>query len=405
MLKHLIRHRPKHLLAVYVESGQIEVLHAHRQWRTWQVEPSEQIALSEGETVYDGLQRINLKPRTHTGTALLLFLPRTLYSFHREHYPLALQEQLEEALHFDWQENIFHEQDRSLHFFGPATPVDHHLSVPIFSLQSEVYEKFHQILGASAFQSFTVVPSALVYKAFFTSLPAEEDHLPLEIVARLVDPGHMEVHRFYHNRLLDSMVIGRDKDHLKLFRENLQCLGDQECQETVHIHLLCANGECTEAEDYGSEWKEEDLPLRIHQLPGSILRHWIEFLLEQDHVQTFDAELLLKPWKVPRIAWIILAAVGLYSAFVLYQNYSLSDGQEQVRIAKKQIQQLDTQWKPIEQLQTRVSKFQEDRKTITEFTRGGYPLMDIITMLTMITPDDTSLNYLSLRKDQLVLRG
>ena len=405
MLKNLIRHRPRHLLAVYVESGRIEVLHAHRHWRTWQIESSEQVVLSDGETLYDCLQRLNLKPRGIKGTALVLFLPRTLYNFHREHYPVALEEQLEEALHFDWQDNVFQEEDRSLHFFGPATAVDHHLSVPIFSLPSEIYEKFHQVMGGSSFQSFTVIPSALVYKAFFSSIPVEEEHLPLEIVARIIDPAHMEIHRFYNNRLLDSMVIGRKQDHLRLFRENLLCLGDSACMETVHIHLLCTNGECTEAEDYGKQWKDENLPLRVHVLPETILTYLVKFLLEQDHVQTFDVELLLKPWKVPRVAWAILLLIGLYSVFAAYQNYSLGREQEQSRIVKKQILQLDTQWKPIEQLQTRVSKFQEDRKTITEFTRVGYPLLDMLVMLTMITPDDTSLNYLSLRKDQLILRG
>lgn len=405
MLKDLIRHRPRHLLAVYVEPGQIEVLHAHRRWRTWQLEESEQIILPEGESLYEGLERLSLKSRGHKGTALLLFLPRTLYSFHREHYPIALREQLEEALHFDWQENIFHEQDRSVHFFGPATPVGQHLSVPIFSLQAEVYEKFHQVLSAEAFQSFTVIPSALVYRSFLSSLPVEADHLPLEMVARVIDSKHMEIHRFYNDRLLDSMVIGRQKDHLKLFRENLHCLDDGECQGTLHMHLLCTSGECAEAADFGSEWKEDGLPLRIHVPEESILTQWVKYLLEQDQIQTFDAELLLKPWKVPRVAWAILVLFGLYSAFAAFQSYSLAREREQSRIIKKQIQQLDTQWKPIEQLQTRVSKFQEDRKTITEFTRAGYPLRDILVMLTMITPEDTSLNYLSLRKDQLVLRG
>jgi len=76
------------------------------------VAPVEQYHLPEGEALYDFLQRLNLRPKGGHATALILFLPRSYYSFGRENYPLALKDRLEESLTFDWQENLFYEGNR-----------------------------------------------------------------------------------------------------------------------------------------------------------------------------------------------------------------------------------------------------------------------------------------------------
>jgi Tfp pilus assembly protein PilN len=404
MLKSVLRHRPKQLVAVYAESLQVEVLRAHRHWRTWQVGPTERFVVPEGENLYDYLQRLNLRPRGKKGTALVLFLPRSHYSFHREHYPAALGEHLEEALAFDWQENAFHENGRSLHFFGRPVPVNRHLSVPIFSLQRDVYEKFQQALGSTLFETFAIIPTALIYQTFFTDLISEGDPLPLEILARRIGRNHMEIHRFYNRELLDSTLIGKNLDYLRLFRESLHCTGGNgECQEKVHIHVLCASNEATE--EYAGEWADEDLPLRVHSVRDSFLSIWLKHLLKQDQVQTFEEPLILKPWRAPRFVWLLLLLVGIYAVFGALEVRSLHQLQEASKRLAKQNAQLETQWKPIEQLQTRIAKFQEDQKTLSEFNLEGYPLLEILTLLTQMTPDDTWLNYMSLKKGQLMLRG
>ena len=115
-------------------------------------------------------------------TTLVLFLPLTFYTFHREHYPAGLQDQLQEALNFDWQENLFLEHERTLHFSGPAVPVNHNLSVPIFSLQREIFDKFHQVLGAANFQNFRIIPTALAYRAFLASRSRPTETPEIEIL-------------------------------------------------------------------------------------------------------------------------------------------------------------------------------------------------------------------------------
>ena len=72
---------------------------------------------------------------------------------------------------------------------------------------------------------------------------------------------------------------------------------------------------------------------------------------------------------------------------------------------KAQVHQLEARWKPIEALQTRIAKFQEDQKTLSQFNRDDYQLVELLNFLTQLTPDDTWLNYLSLRQGQLILRG
>jgi hypothetical protein len=63
MLQGIIRYRPKFLCAVYVESRSVEILRARRKWRSWEIEPAERFRVPEGESVFDYLQYLNIKPK------------------------------------------------------------------------------------------------------------------------------------------------------------------------------------------------------------------------------------------------------------------------------------------------------------------------------------------------------
>lgn len=403
MFQASIKYRPRHLVAVYAEKQQVEILRARRQWRTWQIEGTEVLTVGEGENLFEFLQRLNLKPRDRRTSALVLFLPRSFYSFHREHYPISLKPQLEEALTFDWQDNVFYETEQTLHFAGPPVSVDHHLSVPIFALQHSLYDKFQQALGAGLFRTFAILPSALAYKVFSTSPPDDPEYPPVEFLGRLIDHHHIEINRLYNGELLDSTVLSNGSTNIDVFLENIHSLGNGSLEKNPGVRLVCTAAEA--ARNRWEYWEEKGLPLEIDSRQESILSHWVKHILELDHVAAFDAPLVLKPWQMPKVLWPFLAAACLYSIFAVYQFHSYANLKEQARVLKKQVAHLETQWKPIEQLQARINKFQEDKKTLSEFHAEGYPLLEILTLLTRITPEDTWLNYLSLRKGQLILRG
>lgn len=402
-MKSFIRHRPKQLLAVYVEPHQVDVLRARRKWRSWQTESVEQFAVPDGEAIYDFLQRLNLRPRGRRGTALLLLLPRLYYGFHREHYPAALKNNLEEALGFDWPENVFHEPEQTLHFFGQATAIDHHLSVPIFSLRNDIHDKFYQALAGSNFQTFNVLPTAPNYRVLLPDDAFKQSSFDMEIFGRIIDATHLEIHKFYKGLLLDSTIIRKDGDQLKLFRESLHSLDGSESSESVPIHLICQSGESSK--DYVRQWIEEDLPLQTVELENLLVSYWLEHLMKQDSIQTFNPPLLLKPWEIPKAFYIILGMILFYSMYAFYQTRSYDRLWETSQLLKKQRAQLEAQWKPIEKLQNRIGKFQEDQKALTQFGGQGYPMLGILTLLTEVTPQDTWLNYLSLREGELMLRG
>ncbi len=411
MLERIIRYRPKNICAVYAETGHIEVLRATRQWRLWTLEQTERYEVPQGESILDHLQTLNLRPKVRNGSALLLILPSAFYSIHREHYPAALKDQLEEAISFDWQENLLHEPDRTLHFCGPPLAVNHHISVPIFSLPNAIHDKFHTALNGSLFQSFSVVPSALLCDTFVSGpAPAGEAEDTFEILGRILDTSHLEVHRFYRGAFLDSMLIERKQHSLTLFRENMHCLESPAAEGAdgamqPHINLICSGDECAPEAEYGGEWRNEGLPISVSTIDDSFVARLVKALLGKDTIHAFDNEVLLKPWKVPKAVWPFLAAIVLFAVYAFYQVHasgSLARTDKQIRT---QLAQYEMQWKPIEELQTRISKFQEDQKTLSEFNREGYPLMELLTFFTQITPDDTWLNYLSLRKGQIVIRG
>jgi general secretion pathway protein L len=398
--------RPKHLLGVYVEPRRIEIVRAHRHWRSWHVENTEGFSIPEGEGVHDYLQRLNLRPRGKRSTALVLFLPRIYYSFHKEYYPTNLQEHLQEVMDFDWPENIFYEHERTLHFSGPPVAGTYNSVVPIFSMQRQVYDKFYQILGAEGFGSFTVIPSSLAYATMISSSPDSGQSVAThEFIGRMVEPSRLEVHRFHGGFLVDSLLLGKDLSTLTLFHETLNCIQDGESEENsnLQIQLFCSNGECHE--DYGKQWKEENLPITTHPLNGSLLSLWVKSLLEEDQIQNFDAPLHLKPWRIPKIIFPLLAIIGLYSLFAFHQIHKTTKLVQFSAELKAEKSRLETQWKPIEQLQSRITQLQEDHKSLAQFNEEGYPVLEMLELLTEITPDDTWLNYFSLKKGRLTLRG
>jgi hypothetical protein len=311
---------------------------------------------------------------------------------------------LQEALNFDWQENVFLEHERMMCFPGPALSLNHTLSVPIFSLQRDVFDRFYQVLGAAAFRNFRVIPTALAYKAFVARSPAQSDPSELEIFGRLVDPSHIELHRFYNGQFLDSVLLSRNQHDLVVFLEHLRSVGDDPDVQIAPIHILCTSHETLRTDSLQAFFSDE-LHFEIKPLQDLLVSHWMGYLFEQDLIQTFDERLLLKPWQIPRIAWPLLVLMGLYLVFALSIVHTHRQLQEASRRIKKEIAQLELQWKPIEQLQTRIAKFQEDQKTLSEFNREGYPLLEILSLLSQVTPEDTWLNYFSIRKGQVILRG
>jgi len=428
MLGSFIVHRPRELTAVYVEHRKIEVLRAHRQWRNWQIDSAEhfaphlldrfysdlkrswqidspeQIPESDGEPLFDVLQRLNIRPKSRKGSALLLILPRSYYCFHREVYPASLQDRLEEALTFDWQENLFHEHASSLYFAGNPVSVDHYLSVPIFSIQRDIYEKFEEVLGSNFFETFAVIPSVLSYSFFVATPSADEDSPNQQLLGRILDESQMEINRFHDGQLIDSVLVHRGNNDLNIFRENMRCIEGAESQEPLRLLATWTSEECTG--DYGRVWEEnENLPIQVHTLQDPLVSYMVKHLTEQEKIRTFDIPLVLKPWEIPKVVWPLLGVVGLFLMFSLFQLYFLHRAKVDDSNLTKQIAQLESQWKPIERLQTQITKLQEDQKTLSEFKRTGYPLLEMLTLLTQMTPEDTWLNYLSLRNDQLMLRG
>ena len=128
-------------------------------------------------------------------------------------------------------------------------------------------------------------------------------------------------------------------------------------------------------------------------------------MLKQDVIHTFDSEILLKPWQVPRIAAPLAALLFIFALYGLYQSHSTASMVKTSNGLKVQINQLEARWKPIEQIQTRIAKFQEDQKTLSQFKSEDCQFLELLTFLTQLTPEDTWLTHLSLRQGQLILRG
>jgi Tfp pilus assembly protein PilN len=405
-LSSMLKRRPKNILAVYVESRRLEIVRAQRQWRTWQLAPVEQYQLPEGEALYDFLQRMNLRPKGGHATALILFLPRSYYSFGREIYPLALKDRLEESLTFDWQENLFYEGEQTLRFAASEATGSQQLIVPIFSISQKTYDKFEQALGSAHFNSFTIVPSAMVYQSFIADSSQAKAQPVTRMIARVLGPSQMEVHRYFNGTIIDSFMVRKNHVTHQLFLETLRTLrADEETADSdgPRIDLICTPPE--EAETATSFWVSDGLPITPCTIPGSVLTGWMEYLVNRDQLKAFGPDLRLKPWHPPRIILPLILLMALYGVFAAFEWHSFKGYTKTSNEVQTQRKQLEAQWKPIEQLQTNIARLKEQQKALAEFDEQSYPVQELFSLLTQITPEDTWLDFFSLTNKELQIRG
>ncbi len=405
MLKELLKHRIKEFTAVYLEPQSVEILKGSRRWRTWQIGSVERHAASDGEGVFDLLQRLNLRPRVRKGSALILLLPRLYYSCHREHYPLALGNQIDEALNFDWQENIFYEHQSTFHFFAPPVPLENQFSVAIFLLQNDVHKKCYQALNGSAFETFAIVPGALAHKALLPPLQEDRDsEAPLRILARPLTDTQMEVSRFFKGELLESSILGKSPYDTAIFAEHMRSaqVGRDE-PSSLSIQVVLSPDEAVP--ELAQKFSQMGVPWEVQRVETSFIELWMRHFLQQDVVHTFERDLIFKPWEVPQAVWPIAAMILLFSLYAAFQVHSHDALQNDIRLQRQQVTAMEREWKPIEELQTRITKFEQDQKTLAEFSGRNIPLLDLMNFLSEVTPEDTWLNYLSLRDNRLMLRG
>ncbi len=401
-----VERRPRHILALYVEARRLEVVRAEKRWRSWLLEPAEQHMFPEGEPLFDYLPRLSLRPKAGHATALILFLPRSYYSFGREYYPLTLQDRLEEALTFDWQENLFYDDELTLRFAASPAVGEQKLVVPIFSLSQEVYKKFQQALGASLFGSFTIIPSAMAYPAVFAGQAQGNGQPAMRMLARALAPSEMEVHRYINGTIVDSFLIHRQGVTERLFDETVRALASDNETEgggRPHIELLCSPAE--EAGGAVRSWVENGLAIRPCPFDGALLTRWVEHLVSREQFRAFGAELRLKPWQPPRILLPLILVLACYGAFGAYQWYTCKRLTRNAIEVQTQRKQLETQWKPIEQLQANISKLKEQHKALAAFDQQSFPVYELLNLLTQVTTEDTWLDFFSLTNKELQIRG
>lgn len=405
MLKTIIRQRPKHLLSIYVEPTRIETLWSRRSFRRWDVGRVEQVALSEGEQPYEHLQRMGLRAKgAHTG--LVLFLARSFYSFHRECYPAAIVDQLEETLTYDWPENIFYEDGQMLHFHGEPAPAGLQLVVPIFSLQQEVYDKFYQCLDGASFQTFTVVPGATAYRKLLAASEASSDGVPeIKIAGRQLDSSQLEVNRFLGGLLQDSVIIRAGEETPKLFFECARCSGEEDASPETEACIRLLRFKDEPAMEGVDAWEGKRLAVETDEREEPLLASWTRDLLNEEETQGFGAPVYARPWRAPKALWVAICLVLVYSVFALYKAHERSVLANSLEELTARRARLEAQWKPIEQLQQRIPQLQEAQKALAQFGEQSYPVVGLLTLLSNMTPEDTWLNFFSVKGDELTLRG
>lgn len=393
------RSRPKELVAIFAGADAIEWVRGRRKWRSWDLDQVQSVPIGPEESPFDCLQRLNLRAHNSAACACLVIVARPYYSFHREYYPAALADQLQEAIEFDWDDNLFYEGDRTLHFAGRAVAGGDRLLVPMFSMRAEVYEKFQQALGGAAFGRFTLVPSAL---AFLHELPAREATPP-----RLIGFCHgrraTELHQLVDGSVVDSLLLDRRRRSSGLFAAALSLLAAGAGAATEPVTLYCRDAESAgaaidELGAAGPGWVQ-------FSVGDAFLKPWLQALLDQDQIEAFGDEPGLKARQVPKVAYPILACLLIYALFALFQLHSHGNLAAQAKSLQQQRQQLETKWKPIEERRARMAQLQEDQKSLTQFDAKGHPVQQLLTLVTEITPADTWLEFFSLNEKELRLRG
>ncbi len=401
MLDILRKSQPKQFLAAYVEPTQVEVIRGRRKWRTWDFDRAEVHRVQGAESVFDLLQRVNVHLKDAVPAACLVILARTFYSFHREYYPLALADQVNDVIQYDWEENLFLESDRALHFAGTPVFGSERIAVPIYSLRRDLYEKFCQALGSSSFRHFTLVPDALLLKDMITELPGDENRNHVLIGRHLGDQS-LELHQVSGGAVVESLLLKQGHSTAALFARVVDLITDSGDEQGPTVVVCSKEGERTPQAlpVEGNNWDFQEI-----KAGRTLVETWAQNLTRMEPIQAFGDRLALKPRQLPRVVYPIVVGTLLYGLFGFYQVHTYHRLTRKYKALEIQRHQLEAKWKPIEKRQARLAQLKEARKSLKEFDAKGYPLLKLLTLLTDVTPMDTWIEYFALNGKELRLRG
>jgi len=393
------RSRPKELVAILAGADAIEWVRGRRKWRSWDLEQVRSIPIGPKESLFDCLPRLNLRVRDSAACACLVIVARAYYGFHREYYPAALADQLQEAIEFDWDDNLFYEGDRTRHFAGRAVASGDRLLVPVFSMRTELYEKFRQALGGASFARFTLVPSALA----FPSEPPTREALPPRLVGFCHGRRATELHHLADGSVVDSLLLDRRRGSARLFSSALDLLAARDGESTEPVTFYCRDAANASAaiEELGGAGSS----LVQFRVGDAFLKPWLEALLHQDQILAFGDDPELNARRLPKVTYPILVCLLIYVLFALFQIHGHGSLAVQAKSLRQQRQQLETKWKPIEERRARMAQLQEDRKSLTQFDAKSHPVLQLLTLVTEITPVDTWLEFFAINEKELRLRG
>ncbi len=398
---------PRYAVVLHVEKSRLDLVRAVRSWRSWESDPPESLRFAGEEGVIDALQRLNLRNLKKATTALVVIVSRPYYSFHREFYPPGLEERLKDVLEFEWEENLLLEEERSLYFAGLPVPTQAGLMVPVYSMTRDFYDKFYQLLGAQDYFSFTMVPDAVLQPWPVNGLRREADETEgseSRLIGRRADSRQLAVFVVRNELCEDSFLVKPCGPSLQSFTHRLAFREEAQTAESFPgVTVVFQPDESFD--EVPDEWEATGLPLERKVLPEPLVAHWTRRLLELQAPGGFGDTLRLKPWRIPKSVAVAVAAVFFYGVFALFQVHSHEAARERYETARRERAQLEAQWRPIEELQERISKLKEGQASLEAFDASGHSVLELLTFLTEVTPEGTWLNYLVLKEDELRLRG
>jgi Tfp pilus assembly protein PilN len=215
----------------------------------------------------------------------------------------------------------------------------------------------------------------------------------------------MEINKFLGGTLLDSVLLRANGKAPRFFIGGVFPgeKGESAGEGAPPVRLVCSRKEA--GAEACEAWGSDAVAVAVEPRDDFLVSYWARGLLEEEKIEGFGSEVHLKPWKVSNTVWIVACLLVLYGAFALFKAGERNGLARELNALTRQRVELEARWKPVEELQNRIPKLQEGQKTIENFESENYSVLELLTLLTQATPDDTWVNYFAVKGRELTLRG
>ncbi|MDL1956008.1 MAG: PilN domain-containing protein [Candidatus Desulfofervidus auxilii] len=358
--------RPKNLIVFFENKGRLEMAILKRRWYKWMLYQFQ--TYEENNPEIRGIERKK--------TAVLWLLTRDKYQMHQVSYPKGVGEDLLKVIHYDLEE-IFPTGEETFFILGEAFEAEDRFILPVFYQTKLQYQTL--IKGFEGFLQISAVPLAFFYPYLIQKSTC--------VILFPLNGNSYEASIYINGVLRDVFIV--ERENIAYFKSYLEILNIKE------VFFL---GNSTN--DLLKEFKIKKINLK-----EKVLENFLPYLINKTEIYGWPQGVRLKMDKFILAYVSIVIIIIFYLLYPVFLHLEKKHLNQKLTIISQEVKQLQRKWEPIEKVEKEIETLKSLYNKLDALKGKVVSPLEVLKILTEITPNDTWISYFKLKEKELIIRG